>query len=181
MDAQQLFEKHAAMVYNLALRLSGNAADAQDIAQDAFIRAMKGLAGLRDEAFAGTWLYRITVNVWKNRVRSEKRRAFWKTFSLDWGKDNGDDDPPPLQAAATEPGPGEALEKADEKQALEKALAVLEPEDRAILLLRETDGRSYEEIAGIMELQLGTVKSRISRAREALRLRMSALDEDGTR
>ncbi len=181
MDAQQLFEKHAPMVYNLALRLSGNAADAQDIAQDAFIKAMKGLAGLRDEAFAGTWLYRITVNVWKNRVRAEKRRAFWKTFSLDWGKDNGDE-PPALQVAAVEPGPGEALEKADEKQALEQALAALEPEDRAILLLRETDGRSYEEIAGIMELQLGTVKSRISRAREALRQRMTALlKEDGTR
>ncbi|HLA38921.1 MAG TPA: sigma-70 family RNA polymerase sigma factor, partial [Candidatus Glassbacteria bacterium] len=75
MDAEELFEKFSPMVYNLALRLSGNKSDAQDIAQDAFLKAVRGLANLREESFAGTWLYRITVNVWKNRVRSEKRRS----------------------------------------------------------------------------------------------------------
>ncbi len=165
------------MVYNLALRLSGNAADAQDIAQDAFIRALRGLASFREGSAPGTWLYRITVNVWKNRVRSEKRRAFWKTFSLDWGKD-GENAPPPLQVAAPEPPAGAALEAQAEKEMLEKALAALEPEDRAILVLREIEGRSYDEIAGITGLQLGTVKSRISRAREELRRQMSELLND---
>lgn len=165
------------MVYNLALRLSGNAADAQDIAQDAFIRALRGLANFREGSAPGTWLYRITVNVWKNRVRSEKRRAFWKTFSLDRVGD-GENDPPPLQVAAPEKPAGAALEERAEKEMLEKALAALEPEDRAILVLREIEGRSYEEIAGITEMQLGTVKSRISRAREELRRQMSALLND---
>ena len=177
MDAEELFDKHAAMVYNLALRLSGNAADAQDISQDAFIRAIRGLANLKDGAVAGTWLYRITMNVWKNRVRSEKRRSFWKTFSLDWGKDE-ENDPPALQLASPEPAADAALEKESEKEILEKALAALDPQDRAILVLREIDGRSYEEIAGIAEIQLGTVKSRISRAREALRLKMGVLLKD---
>ena len=165
------------MVYNLALRLSGNAADAQDIAQDAFIRALRGLANFREGSAPGTWLYRITVNVWKNRVRSEKRRAFWKTFSLDRGAD-GENGPPPPQVAAPEPPAGAALEEQAEKEMLERALASLEPEDRAILVLREIEGRSYEEIAGITETRLGTVKSRISRAREALRRKMSGLLND---
>ncbi|MCX5784635.1 MAG: sigma-70 family RNA polymerase sigma factor [Elusimicrobia bacterium] len=177
MDAEELFNRHAAMVYNLALRLSGNAADAQDIAQDAFIRAISGLGNLRDGSAAGTWLYRITMNVWKNRVRSEKRRFFWKTFSLDRAREE-ESDPPALQVASPEPPAGAALEKENEKEILEKALSSLDPEDRAILVLREIDGRSYEEIAGVAGIPLGTVKSRISRAREALRQKMGALLKD---
>ena len=177
MDAEELFEKFSPMVYNLALRLSGNRSDAQDIAQDAFIKAVRGLGGLREQAVAGTWLYRITMNVWKNRVRSEKRRSFWKTISLDWGGD-GSEDKPALQVKSPEPPADAALEKLDEKAALEAALAQLDPEDRAMLVLREIDGRSYQEIAGITEKPLGTVKSGISRAREALRLKMGALLKD---
>jgi len=177
LEAEELFEKHAALVYNLALRLSGNAADAHDIAQDAFLRAIRGLANFREGSAAGTWLYRITMNVWKNRVRAEKRRAFWKTFSLDQGKDE-ENDRSALQIASPEPPVDAAMEKAEEKEVLEKALAALAPEDRAMLVLREIDGRSYEEIAGIAEIQLGTVKSRISRAREALRLKMGVLLKD---
>ncbi|MDP2865639.1 MAG: sigma-70 family RNA polymerase sigma factor [Elusimicrobiota bacterium] len=168
MDAEELFEKFSPMVYNLALRLSGNKSDAQDIAQDAFLKAVRGLGDLREQSFAGTWLYRITVNVWKNRVRSEKRRSFWKTFSLDRGGDG--DEKPALQVRAPDAPVDAAIEKRDEKAALEKALAQLDPEDRAMLVLREIDGRSYQEIAGITEKPLGTVKSGISRAREALRL-----------
>lgn len=166
------------MVYNLALRLSGNKADAQDIAQDAFLKAVRGLGNLREQSFAGTWLYRITMNVWKNRVRSEKRRSFWKTFSLGLGDD--EDEKPALQVQAPDDPVDAAIEKRDEKAALEKALAQLDPEDRAMLVLREIDGRSYAEIAGITDKPLGTVKSGISRAREALRLKMSALIDNGT-
>jgi len=178
LDAEELFEKFSPMVYNLALRLSGNKSDAQDIAQDAFLKAVRGLADLREESFAGTWLYRITVNVWKNRVRSEKRRSFWKTFSLSWGDDGGEK--PALQVQAPDAPLDAAIDKRDEKTALEKALAQLDPEDRAMLVLREIDGRSYQEIADITEKPLGTVKSGISRAREALRLKMSAVIDHGS-
>ncbi|MDO8804777.1 MAG: RNA polymerase sigma factor [Elusimicrobiota bacterium] len=177
MDAEELFEKFSPMVYNLALRLSGNKSDAQDIAQDAFLKAVRGLANLRVHSTAGTWLYRITMNVWKNRVRSEKRRSFWKTFSLDWGRD-GDDEAPALQIQAPDDPVDAAIEKREEKEALEKALAQLDPEDRVMLVLREIDGRSYAEIAGITDKPLGTVKSGISRAREALRQKMSGLVQD---
>lgn len=161
------------MVYNLALRLSGNKADAQDIAQDAFIKALGGLEDLREEKAAGGWLYRITVNAWKNRVRGEKRRSIWKMLSLDWGGNDGDREP--LQVKSPEPAADEAMEKLDEKAALEKALAELDPEDRALIVLREIEGLSYHEIADITEKPLGTVKSGISRARESLRLKMGPL------
>ena len=177
MDAEELFEKFSPMVYNLALRLSGNRSDAQDIAQDAFLKAVRGLENLREQSYAGTWLYRITMNVWKNRVRSEKRRSFWKTFSLDRGGDDGNEKPA-LQVQAPDAPADAAIEKRDEKAALEKALAQLDPEDRAMLVLREIDGRSYAEIAEITEKPLGTVKSGISRAREALRQKMSGLVQD---
>ena len=175
MDAEELFEKFSPMVYNLALRLSGNKSDAQDIAQDAFLKAVRGLGNLREQSFAGTWLYRITVNVWKNRVRSEKRRSFWRTLSLSWG---GGDEAPALQVPDPGDGAEAALEKGEEKAALEAALAGLEPEERAMLGLREIDGRSYAEIAEITGKPLGTVKSGISRAREALRRKMSGLVQD---
>lgn len=176
MDAEELFEKFSPMVYNLALRLSGNKSDAQDIAQDAFLKAMRGLEKLREQSFAGTWLYRITMNVWKNRVRSEKRRSFWKTFSLDRGGDG--DEAPALQVQAPDDTADAALEKRDEKEALERSLAQLDPEDRAILVLRELEDLSYQEIAEITGKPLGTVKSGISRAREALRIKLSALLND---
>jgi len=173
LDAEELFEKFSPMVYNLALRLCGNRSDAQDIAQDAFLKAVRGLGNLREQSVAGTWLYRITMNVWKNRVRSEKRRSFWKTFSLDWRKDG--DDEPALQLRAPDAPADAAIEQRDEKAALEKALSQLDPEDRALLVLREIEGRSYQEIAEITERPLGSVKSGISRAREALRQKMSGL------
>ncbi|MGD9642082.1 MAG: RNA polymerase sigma factor [Elusimicrobiales bacterium] len=176
MNAEELFEKFSPMVYNLALRLSGNKADAQDIAQDAFLKAVRGLDNLREQSFAGTWLYRITVNVWKNRVRSEKRRSFWKTLSLSWGGDG--DEAPAKQVADPGDRVDAALERRDEKAALEAALALLEPEERAMLLLREVDGRSYQEISEILDKPLGTVKSGISRAREALRKKMGGLVQD---
>lgn len=174
MNAEELFEKFSPMVYNLALRLSGNKADAQDIAQDAFIKAVRGLGDLREQSFAGTWLYRITVNVWKNRVRGEKRRSFWRTLSLSWSGEEA----PATQVADPGDRVDAALERQDEKAALEAALARLEPEERAMLLLREIDGRSYAEIAEITGKPLGTVKSGISRAREALRRKMNGLVQD---
>ena len=118
------------MVYNLALRLSGNKADAQDIAQDAFLKAVRGLADFRGDAAAGTWLYRITVNVWKNRVRSEKRRSFWRTISLGLGGGDGDDGDKAPQVAAPDPALDAGIEKRDEKAARD-AEGVAEKKEQA--------------------------------------------------
>ena len=167
LNENELLAQHAQTAYNLALRLTGNPADAEDLAQDALLRALKALPGFRGESQVSTWLYRITVNTWKNRVRAEKRRGFWKTVSLNLftGEDHDEEpafkaDDPPLDAGlATEESAG----------AVQKALLELDGEFRAAVILRDIEGRSYEEIASVLEVPPGTVKSRISRGREELK------------
>src|SRR5208282_1414776 len=167
MTEQELLEKHAALVYNLALRLTGNPTDAEDLAQDSLIRAIKGLATFHGDSSAATWIYRITLNTWRNRIRSESRRGLGKTASLEAfaSKDHGEDPPfksddPPIDAA---------LETAEKEKAVQKALLELDEESRAVILLREIEGMAYDQIAQALDVAEGTVKSRLSRARQALK------------
>ena len=168
MSEREFLEKHAELVFNLALRLTGNRSDAEDLAQDALIKALKALPGFRGESQASTWVYRITVNAWKNRVRSEKRRAFWKTVSF--GALGGEDeDAPEFEPPANDPALDAELEKQEKAGGVQKALLELEPDDRAIVVLREIEERSYEEIGELLGLNSGTVKSRLFRARAKLK------------
>lgn len=142
-------------IYGLALRLSCRTDEAEEIAQETFVKACEHWEDFQGDSDPGTWLYRICVNVWKNRVRSEVRRRFWF-----------DRQP---QAAEAEPPPSRKLEANDRRQCLDKALARLEPDDRAILVMREVEDRSCEEIAEWLDIPVGTVKSRLSRTREKLK------------
>jgi RNA polymerase sigma-70 factor (ECF subfamily) len=156
-------------VYNLALRLTGNRADAEDLAQDALLRAIKALPRFRGESLASTWAYRITVNAWKNRVRSEKRRKFWRTVTL--GLVTGDDGEDEIRDIKADDPPLDAdLAKAEKSAAVQKALLTLDGDDRAIVILREIEERSYEEIGSVLGLPQGTVKSRLFRARAKLKI-----------
>ncbi len=156
-------------MYNLALRLTGNRADAEDLAQDALLRAIKALPRFRGESLASTWAYRITVNAWKNRVRSEKRRKFWRTVTL--GLVTGDDGEDEIRDIKADDPPLDAdLAKAEKSAAVQKALLTLDGDDRAIVILREIEERSYEEIGSVLGLPQGTVKSRLFRARAKLKI-----------
>ncbi len=168
MSEQEFLDKNAALVYNLALRLTGNRSDAEDLAQDALLRAVRALPGFRGDSLASTWVYRITVNAWKNRVRSEKRRRFWKTVTL--GLVSGDDGEGEVRDVAANDPPLDAdLEKRERSAAVQKALLELEEDDRAIVILREIEDKSYEEIGATLDLPQGTVKSRLFRARAKLK------------
>ena len=167
MSEGEFLEAHAPQVYNLALRLTGNASDAEDLAQDALIRALKALSAFRGDSEPSTWLYRITVNTWKNRVRSEKRRGLWKMIPFDFFTGEDHDEEPAFKAE--EPPLDAGLETAEKSGLVQKALLELEDESRAIVVLREIEGQSYREIASALQIPEGTVKSRISRAREALK------------
>ena len=169
----ELLDAHSGLVYNLALRLVGNPSDAEDLAQDALIRALRALPSFRGECQTATWLYRITVNTWKNRVRAEKRRGLWKMVSLGLftGEDHDEEpafkaDDPPLDAGL---GAGETA------GAVQKALAELDDDSRAVVVLRDIEGQSYQEIALALGLPEGTVKSRISRARDTLKAKLLKL------
>jgi RNA polymerase sigma-70 factor (ECF subfamily) len=155
-------------IYNLALRLAGNPADGQDLAQETFIKAFEHFSSFRGESEINTWAYRICMNLWKNRLRSRARRFFWKHISLSGTPDGGDDRPlelPDPTLATDKP-----LEAAERRQVLGAALDRLDPDDRGILILRDMEDRSYEEIAGLLKMPLGTVKSRLARARDKLKV-----------
>ena len=168
MSEKEFLEKHSELVYNLAFRLTGNRSDAEDLAQDALIRALKALPTFRGDSALSTWVYRITVNAWKNRVRAEKSRGFWKTVSF--GALGGDDDDgPEFEPRGDDKPLDEDLEKQGESGVVQKALLELDADDRAIVVLREIEEKSYGEIGEALGLPEGTVKSRLFRARAKLK------------
>jgi RNA polymerase sigma-70 factor (ECF subfamily) len=171
-----LMRREGPRIYALAVRLTGNVADGQDLAAETFVRAFRGFGAFRGEAAFASWVYRICLNLWKNRLRAQKRRRFWSHFSIGAAAD--DDDAPPLDPPSPEPPPDAAAETADRRRQVAAALDKLDPEDRAIVLMRETDDKSYEEIAGGLGIPLGTVKSRLARARGKLRALLEPMIED---
>jgi len=167
---QQFLDEHSQLVFNVALRLTGNRSDAEDLAQDALIRALKALPKFRGDSKLSTWVYTITVNTWKNRVRAEKSRGFWKTISFGVLGDSGRPDEGSDYDPAGKDAPLDAeLEKEGTAAVVQKALLQLDADDRAIVVLREIEERSYGEIGEVLGLAEGTVKSRLFRARAKLK------------
>ncbi|TBR25190.1 sigma-70 family RNA polymerase sigma factor [bacterium] len=162
LSADEFVRRTADGVYALALRLTGNAADAWDLAQDALLRAVKSLDSFRGDSDPRTWVYRITVNAWKNRAASAAERMRRASTPLDAGEAGA------VRLPAGDPPADVPLERGEAAEAVRRAVAALEPEDRACLQLREFDGLSYEEIASALDVPVGTVKSRLHRARLAL-------------
>ena len=170
MDQSSEFEvvmrENGPRIYTLAVSLTGNPAEGQDLTQETFIKAFKHYGEFRGESQVSTWLYRICVNLWKDRLRARKRRARRGFFSFGVASTDPDTETP--EPAMVEPGVDRAMERSDERSGLQKALARLDSEDRAILLWKEVEGRPYDEIAQLLQIPMGTVKSRLARAREKL-------------
>ena len=162
-------------VYALCVHLAGNHADAQDLAQEALIRAFKSLGSFRNEADFGTWLHRITVNVWLNFCRKNKGIV---QLSLDDPYIDGSGGEVRREVAGTDGDPLQELEDKEFRRLVRTALDDLSGEHRAVLVLRDIEGYSYEEVAQMVDCSLGTVKSRLSRAREMMRRRMIELARD---
>jgi len=169
---EELVRIHQNRVYALCLQLSGNRDDAQDLAQEAFIRAYRALGSFRNEADFGTWLHRITVNVYLNFRRKNGKR---QVISLDAPYRDAEGGEIRHEVAAEDGNPLEALEEKEFRAMVRAALGALSGEHREVLVLREIYGYSYEEIARMLGCSLGTVKSRISRAREGMRRTMTEL------
>lgn len=176
-DFVELVRRHSPKIYGLALRLCGNPVDGEDLAQETFIAAYRRLDQFRGDAEFGSWAYRICVNLWKNRVRYEKRRAFWKHVPF-FGGGRDDDDPRPMEIADPRDVTDAPAEAAERRQWVRDAIAQLAPEERAALVLREMEDKSYEEIAELLDLPLGTVKSRIARARQAVKTKLAPFLRD---
>ena len=151
-----LVETYETSVYRLALRMCGNAHDAEEVAQEAFVAAWKGLPAFRGESKFSSWLYQLTTNAAIDFLRREKRHRAAVPM---------EDEPEP----AAPDTPQQAVEESEVRQALQQALDTLTPEHREIFLLRQMRQLSYEEIGRLLGLESGTVKSRLSRAKKQLR------------
>jgi RNA polymerase sigma-70 factor, ECF subfamily len=160
-----LVRRYQDRLYNTAYRLVGNAEDAQDVVQEAFLSAYQSLGSFKGDSLFFTWLYRIAVNTAISLKR--KQRAVLR-----------------LGGPAAEPldpsdlsRPGHALEQAEQGQRVQQALGRLSPEHRAVLVLKDMEGQKYEAIAEVLGVPIGTVRSRLHRARLELRELLEKGDE----
>ena len=162
-DFEILVKEYEKNVYNLALRMTGDPDDAYDMSQEAFVKAYSSLKSFRFESKFSVWLYRIVSNVCLDYMRSRKRRP---AASLSVEDDEGEESQ--LDIPDDTASPESLLERKLTIEAVQRGLMSLGEEQRKILLMREIEGLSYEEIGEALALEGGTVKSRIFRARKKL-------------
>jgi len=174
--------RHQDRLYQLAYRLSGNEAEAWEIAQESFLKAYRALASFRGESAFFTWIYRIALNEHRSRQRFRAVRPRERSLEAA-GRGNAEEERAGLkdQLASDGPDPSEEAGRAERKALVEQALARMEEEQRAIIVLRDIDGRDYEEIAEILGCPRGTVKSRLHRARLSLKELLSGALKSETR
>lgn len=160
---EPLVTENQTRAYHLAVRLLGNAADAADAVQDAFVKAYTSLGDFRGESRFSVWLYRLVNNVCIDALRRRKRQ---ETVPLQTEDENGEETELPIPDERWDP---ETLaERAADREAVREAMAALPADCREILTLREIGGLSYEELSTELNLETGTVKSRLNRARKKL-------------
>jgi len=160
---EKLVLEYEKNVYNIALRMTGNSEDASDMTQEAFIKAYNSLQSFRGDSKFSVWIYRIATNVCLDFLRSKSRRP---TVSLSVEDNDGED--VQLDVADESQSPELLLDRQMTRDSVRRGLETLSPEYRQILLLREIQGLSYDEISQALGLEVGTVKSRIFRARKKL-------------
>jgi RNA polymerase sigma-70 factor (ECF subfamily) len=169
---EAIVRAHQDRVYSLCIRMLSNREDALDAAQEVFLSAWRNLAGFRGEAALSTWLLRIAANRCLNRIR---RRKSLSAYEAPWPEPPGEvEEGAVFQPAGGEAGrPDRLAETREMGEILTEALSRLDPGSRWMVLLSDVEGFTYEEIADIAKVPVGTVKSRLHRARMALRRMLS--------
>jgi len=165
---ESLVARHQKRMVNTAFRIIGGYEDACEVTQDAFVSAYRNLNSFRAEAKFSTWLTAITVNLSKNRLKRVIIRQKREPVSLDAPirTDDGEVMPDP---PSKEPSALDRLERQDVKKAVRDCIQALEPDFREVLVLRDMQDFSYDEISGMLKVAPGTVKSRLFRARESVK------------
>lgn len=163
----RLVERHQKRIFNQCRWIIGDDDEAGDAAQEAFLRAFRFLSKFRGEAAFGTWLSHIAANVARDFVK--KRQSAPRSFSA-----LGNDDDPNFEPVSPHISPSESLLRAERQRAVQRAIALVPDHFRVVLVLYDLQGHSYEECAAILGIPIGTVKSRLNRARHALREALGA-------
>ncbi|HEY8375535.1 MAG TPA: sigma-70 family RNA polymerase sigma factor [Nannocystis sp.] len=172
---RELVHTYQNRIFGLMLRMIGNRQEAEDLAQEVFIIVYRAIGSYRGEGRFYTWLYRIATNTCKNRIKYLKGRNFHRSLDLD--------ETPAAQMPAAEsgavvtfqsqvPGPEAMTEATRMEKIVQRELAALDPDHRLLIVLRDVQGLSYQDIIRITGLQEGTLKSRLHRARLALKERL---------
>jgi RNA polymerase sigma-70 factor (ECF subfamily) len=169
---ETLISQYERKVYNLAYRLTGNHEDASDMAQEAFIRVFQKLPEFRGDSSFSTWLFRIASNACLDEIRKRKRH---RTVSLDnpYETDEGEMS---RQYADAADGPEEIIDRQETQAMVQACINALDEEYRVVVVLRDIKGYAYNEIAEMLGLNLGTVKSRLNRARAAIKEKFTRLE-----
>ena len=174
-----LVRRYRNRIFNFTFRYTGNAAEAEDLAQDVFIKAYRNLHRFRGDAKFSTWLYQIAKNMSINRLRSIKRAIVSLVNPI--VSEDGDEGLDPISIAASdERSPEELMLGVEAEKVVQLAIQKLSPVYRAALILRDIEDLPYEEIAQILGLAEGTVKSRIHRARSELKQMLAQYNSTGS-
>jgi RNA polymerase sigma-70 factor (ECF subfamily) len=169
-----LVRRYQDRLFHVVFRLVGNVEDAQDVVQEAFLNAYQALEGFKGDSLFFTWLYRIAVNTAISLKRKQK-----VAVRLDSGR-NGQLAIEPLDPSETS-RPGHALEQAEQEQRVQQALLKLSAEHRAVLILKDMEGQKYETMAEVLQVPIGTIRSRLHRARLELRELLEKDEENAAR
>lgn len=166
-----LVDRHSGRLYQVAFGLLGNREDAEEVVQDAFIRAFRSLAGFRGESGFATWINRIVVNLARNRYHWNRRRGSNLNISISDRPHGLDDDrdQEDLKIPDDKLSPEQLIGRAELEQTVLRGFDALPDKLRETLVLRHVEDMSYEKIAAVLACKVGTVKSRLARGREMLR------------
>ncbi len=170
-DFEELIKKHEKPVFNFLFRFLGNYHDAEEVAQEVFLAAYRSISRFRGESRFSTWLYRIAINQARNRKK--KLNLFLRrNISIDPGEQGGAGTPV-IQLENPGPDPENEQNQKEIQRIVQKEIHLLKPDEAAIIVLSDIEERSYEEISEILDIPVGTVKSRLHRARIALKGRLA--------
>jgi len=170
---RQLVDDNQARVFGLLVRMIGNASEAEDLMQEVFIQVFKAIDSFRGDAKLSTWLYRIAANTCKNRMKYLSRRSYSKTDAIDTTTEGGELASGGQPVAARVPAPDRLLETQQLDAIVQSAIATLDEDHKLLIVLRDMQDLSYEEICEVTGLNEGTVKSRLHRARMALKEKLT--------
>jgi RNA polymerase sigma-70 factor (ECF subfamily) len=177
----EIMGRHQSRIFAAAMSLLHNHADAEEITQDTFMRAHRGLSRFRGDSSLATWLHRIAVNLARNRYWYFFRRCRHATLSLDAALGDESESRFSDLLSAPDADPSQENSRNEFIEAVKASMERLEPSHRRILMMRSVLDQSYEDIAAALGINVGTVKSRIARARERLRRRLAEVCPDFAR
>ncbi|UCF87778.1 MAG: sigma-70 family RNA polymerase sigma factor [Nitrospiraceae bacterium] len=165
---EEIVRKYQKKLFNIAYRMTGDYHEAADVVQDAFIAVYRNIRGFQGRSRFSTWMYTIVINVSRNRMRQVRKRSFHEHFSLDNPVET-EKGQIMIEQPSGDLSALERLEKRERGQKVQECMSTLDNEFREVIVLRDIQGFSYDEISEMLNIAEGTVKSRLYRAREKVK------------